>query len=61
MGTEELKRDPDTGVYWKDGDDTPYCPNCIEGYVGEFHLYPDMGGTPYQWHCKECGNYYPMT
>ncbi|MDY0418894.1 hypothetical protein PYW49_14665 [Enterobacter sp. 170198] len=45
------------GVYWKDGDDTPFCTMCYEKVGMKIHMihyekYYDS--TWHRWHCKVC-------
>lgn len=64
---EEKLRDKDTftfksGVYWKDGDDTGFCPKCWENDGKKIHLlarthqYADLGHSIEKpnWNCRVC-------
>jgi hypothetical protein len=46
-------------LYWKDGDDVPFCPHCYEGGKFKYHLhtiYPTNVSKAY--HCTHCNNHY---
>jgi len=54
---ENIKFDPSTGLFYKDGEQSPLCPAC---YQGKEHLVAYLaqtvsGSRPYH-HCKICKN-----
>ncbi|MGE1560408.1 hypothetical protein [Pantoea septica] len=64
---EEKLKDKDTftfksGVYWKDGDDTAFCPKCWENDGKKLHMlarlrkYGGMGSSVEKpnWYCRVC-------
>lgn len=48
----------DSGLYWKEGDKTPFCPACKENDTKFIHLHYFAGGGSYSagWYCKVCRN-----
>lgn len=48
----------DSGLYWKEGDKTPFCPACKEKDAKFIHLHYFAGGGSYSagWYCKVCRN-----
>ncbi|MGF6423490.1 hypothetical protein ABIE11_003006 [Lelliottia sp. 489] len=48
----------DSGLYWKEGDKTPFCPACKEKDTKFIHLQYFAGGGSYSagWYCKVCRN-----
>lgn len=71
---EEKLKDNETftfksGVYWKDGDDTAFCPKCWENDDKKIHLlsideqstlFGDSYAKP-TWYCRVCRHYYDRT
>lgn len=59
----------DNGVWWLEGDDTPFCPICKESDALSIHLnfveaYSGSEYTPPRkayWACKKCKNKYTYT
>lgn len=53
-----------SGVYWKDGDDTAFCPKCWENDGKKLHMLPldkqiSLFGDSYakpNWYCRVCRN-----
>jgi|SRR3989344_1537725 len=43
------------GLYWKDGDNVPFCQKCLDGSRKRIRLQTWADG----WKCFECANYYP--
>ncbi len=44
------------GLYWRDGDEVPYCQKCLDGSKKRIHLQVWGDG----WKCFECSNFYEL-
>lgn len=44
------------GLYWKEGEDVPFCQKCLDGAHKRIRLQIWSDG----WKCFECHNYYNM-
>ncbi|MES2135179.1 MAG: hypothetical protein V4449_03005 [Patescibacteria group bacterium] len=44
------------GLYWREGDQVPFCQKCLDGSKKRIHLQP--WNTTGGWKCFECTSYY---
>jgi hypothetical protein len=48
--------DLQNGLYWKAGDDVPFCQKCLDGSQKRIHL--QAWSNINEWKCFECNNHY---
>lgn len=61
----ELSKKPslafDPPFWWKEGDKTPYCPNCWESKVRPIHvILAFSNAVTTRWDCPQCKSSYPV-